>query len=106
MLFLQKRRYSLNSLSTDNFEKRLIETQSIDFSTSDSFTAFKTIVIGSEHSLKMNADVAETSDALNQFALMKLSIRTHCNKQAKYKTSTDEVVSLSERDVAETSKIE
>ena len=63
-------------------------------------------MIGSEHSLKVSAGVAETPNTLDQSALIKLSIRTHCNKQAIYKASTDEVVSLNERDIAETSKTE
>ena len=37
---------------------------------------------------------------------MKLSIRAHCNKQAMYKASTDGVVPLSERGVAETPETE
>ena len=37
-------------------------------------------MIDDEHSLKMNAGVAETPDALDQSALIKLSIRAHCNK--------------------------
>ena len=66
----------------------------------------ETIVIGSEHTLKVSVGVAETPDALDQSALIKLSIRAHCNKQATYKVSTDEVVSLSKRDVAKTSRTE
>ena len=62
---LQKRECLLNSLLTDSPERRLIETQSVDFSTSDSFTASETIVIGGEHSLKVSADVAETLNALD-----------------------------------------
>ena len=54
----------------------------------------------------MDAGVAETPDALDQSALMKLSIRAHCNKQATYKASTDRVVSLSGRGVAETPRTE
>ena len=50
--------------------------------------------------------VAETPDALDQSAFIKLSIRAHCNKQAIYKVSTDEVIPLSERDVAEISRTE
>lgn len=64
-LSLQKREHSLDPLSTDSPERRLIETQSVDFSTSDSFIASETIVIDSEHSLKMNADVTETLNALD-----------------------------------------
>ena len=96
----------MNSLSTDSSERRLIEIQSVDSSIFNSFTASETIVIGGEHSLKMDAGVAETSNALDQSALIKLSIRTYYNKQTMYKVSTDEVVSLSERDVVETSRIE
>ena len=77
---LQKRKCSLNSLLTESSERRLIKIQSVNFSTSNSFTASETIVIGSEHSLKVSADVAETPDALDQSALIKLSIRAHCNK--------------------------
>ena len=62
---LQKRECSLNSLLTDSSERRLIETQSVNSPTSNSFTVSKTIVIGSEHLLKMGADVAETPDALD-----------------------------------------
>ena len=80
VLPLQKRECSLNSLSTNSPERRLIETQPVDSSTSDSFTASETIVIDSEHSLKMSADVAETPDALDQSALIKLSISVHYNK--------------------------
>ena len=105
-LLLQKREYSLNLLSTNSSERRLIETQSVSSPTSNSFTAFETIVIGGEHSLKVGADVAETPNALDQSALMKLSIRAHHNKQAIYEVSTDEVVPLSERGVAETSRTE
>ena len=64
-LSLQKREHLLDPLSTDSLERRLIETQSVNFSTSDSFTASETIVIDSEHSLKVNADVAETLNALD-----------------------------------------
>ena len=64
-LLLQKRRCSLNPLSTDSSERRLIETQSVGSSTSNSFTVSKTIVVGGEHSLKMGADVAETLNALD-----------------------------------------
>ena len=103
---LQKRECLLNSLSTDNSERRLIKTQPVDSPTSDSSTVSETIVVGSEHFLKMGAGVAETPDALDQSALIKLSIRAHCNKQAMYKASTDRVISLSERDVAETSRTE
>ena len=63
-------------------------------------------MVGSERSLKVGAGVAETPDALDQSALMKLSIRAHCNKQAMYKASTDGVVPLSERGVAETPRTE
>ena len=56
-LSLYKRKCLLNSLLTDSSERRLIETQSVDFSTSNSFTASETIVIGSECSLKMSAGV-------------------------------------------------
>ena len=80
VLPLQKRECLLNSLSTNSSERRLIEIQSVDFSISDSFTASETIVIEGEHSLKMSAGVAETSNALDQSALMKLSIKAHCNK--------------------------
>ena len=62
---LQKRECLLNSLLTDSPERRLIKTQSINFPISNSFTASETIVIGGEHSLKMNAGVVETSDALD-----------------------------------------
>ena len=103
---LQKRGCSLNPLLTDSPERRLIETQPVDSPTSDSFTVSETIVIGSERSLKVNAGVAETPNALNQSALIKLSIRAHCNKQAMYEVSIDEVVPLSERGVAETSRTE
>ena len=103
---LQKREYSLNSLLTDSPERRLIETQSVDSSTSNSFTVSETIVVGGECLLKMSADVAETPDALDQSALIKLSIKAHCNKQAIYKVSTDRVVSLSKRGVAETPRTE
>ena len=74
---LQKRGCSLNPLSTDSPERRLIETQPVGSPTSDSFTASETIVIGGGHSLKVGAGVAETPDALDQSALMKLSIRAH-----------------------------
>ena len=63
-------------------------------------------MIGGEHSLKMGSGVAKTPDALDQSALMKSSTRAHHNKQATYKASTDRVVPLSERDVAETSRTE
>ena len=50
----------------------------------------------------MDAGVAETPDALDQSALMKLSIRARHNKQATYKASADRVAPLSGRGVAET----
>lgn len=106
MSVLSYKRYLIDTLLTDSSERRLIETQSVNFSISDSFTTSETIVIGSEHSLKVNADVAETLDALDQSALKKLSIRAHCNKQAMYKASTQKFVPLSEEGVAETSKTE
>ena len=103
---LQKRGCSLNSLSTDSPERRLIKTQLVGSPISDSSTASETIVIGSGCSLKVDAGVAETLNALDQSALMKLSIRAHCNKQAIYEASTDRVVPLSERGVAETPRTE
>ena len=96
----------MNFLLTDSSERRLIEIQPVSSSISDSFTVSETIVVGSECSLKVDAGVAETPDALDQSALIKLSIRAHCNKQAIYEASTDEVVPLSERDVAETPRTE
>ena len=106
VLPLQKRGCSLNSLSTDSPERRLIETQPVGSPISNSFTASETIVIDGEHLLKVGTGVAETPDALDQSVLIKLSIRAHCNKQATYKASTDEVISLSKRDVAEISRTE
>ena len=63
-------------------------------------------MIGSGHSLKVDAGVAETLNALDQSALIKLSIRACCNKQAMYKASTDRAVPLSGRGVAETPRTE
>ena len=77
---LQKRECSLNSLSTNSSERRLIETQSVDFPTSNTFTVSETIVVGGRHLLKMSADIAEIPDALDQSALIKLSIKACCNK--------------------------
>ena len=103
---LQKRGHPLDPLSTDSPERRLIETQPVGSPTSDSSTVSGTIVVGGGHSLKVDAGVAETPDALDQSALMKPSIRARCNKQATYEASTDGVVPLSGRDVAETPRTE
>ena len=103
---LQKRGHPLNPLSTNSSERRLIETQPVGSPTSDSSTASGTIVVGGGRSLKVDAGVAETPDALDQSALMKPSIRARCNKQAMYEASTDGVVPLSERGVAETPRTE